>query len=63
MHGFIPFKAERSIVKWDEKKGDKKVERLQKIAKEAAEQSHRTVIPEVHNPLSLKQLIAMSRKI
>ena len=49
----IPFEAERSIVKWDEKKGDKKVERLRKIAKEAAEQCHRTVIPEVRNPFTL----------
>ena len=40
---FIPFIAARSVVKWDEKKVSKKLERLQKIAKEAAEQSHRTV--------------------
>ncbi len=36
------------IVKWDAKKADKKVERLRKIVKEAAEQSHRSEIPEVH---------------
>ena len=30
-------------MKWDDKKGDKKVERLRKIAKEAAEQCHRTL--------------------
>ncbi|KAA0965439.1 16S rRNA (uracil(1498)-N(3))-methyltransferase [Sporosarcina sp. ANT_H38] len=60
MVGVFPFQAERSIVKWDDKKGDKKVERLRKIAKEAAEQCHRTVIPEVRNPFSVKQLIAES---
>ncbi|WP_421102806.1 16S rRNA (uracil(1498)-N(3))-methyltransferase [Sporosarcina psychrophila] len=60
MAGIFPFQAERSIVKWDDKKGDKKVERLRKIAKEAAEQCHRTVIPEVRNPFSVKQLIAES---
>ena len=54
----IPFKAARSIVKWDEKKGDKKIERLQKIAKQAAEQCHRTIIPKVGNPLTIQQLIA-----
>ena len=32
------------------KKAVKKVERLRKIAKEAAEQCHRTVIPEVETP-------------
>ena len=60
MAGLLPFEAERSIVKWDAKKGDKKVERLSKIAKEAAEQCHRTVIPNVATPASFKQLIAQS---
>src|SRR5699024_9131111 len=36
MTAILPFEAERSIVKWDEKKGGKKVDRLRKIAKEAA---------------------------
>ena len=44
---FIPFIAARSVVKWDEKKVGKKLDRWQKIAKEAAEQSHRTVIPDI----------------
>ncbi|QCR32935.1 16S rRNA (uracil(1498)-N(3))-methyltransferase [Lysinibacillus sp. SGAir0095] len=57
MHALIPFSAERSIVKWDEKKGEKKTERLQKIAQEAAEQSHRTQIPAIMNPVSFKQLL------
>ncbi|MBB4825769.1 16S rRNA (uracil1498-N3)-methyltransferase [Sporosarcina luteola] len=58
MKTLLPFEAERSIVKWDAKKGGKKVERLQKIAKEAAEQCHRTVIPEVKDPVSFKNLLA-----
>lgn len=53
-----PFEAARSIVKWDHKKGEKKQQRLQKIAKEAAEQSHRTVIPTVETPVTFKQLLA-----
>ncbi|MHC0035860.1 16S rRNA (uracil(1498)-N(3))-methyltransferase [Pseudoneobacillus sp. C159] len=56
-HQFVPFTAARSVVKWDEKKADKKIERWQKIAKEAAEQSHRNQIPIVQTPISLKQLI------
>ncbi len=59
---FIPFTAARSVVKWDEKKADKKVSRWQKIAKEAAEQSHRSVIPEVINPISLGTLIEMGEQ-
>lgn len=56
-HKFIPYKAERSVVKWDDKKVIKKIERLQKIAQEAAEQSHRTVIPEVQYAASFKELM------
>lgn len=57
---FIPFIAARSVVKWDEKKGAKKLIRWNKIAKEAAEQSHRTMIPEVSTPISMKELIKRS---
>ncbi|WP_019242648.1 MULTISPECIES: 16S rRNA (uracil(1498)-N(3))-methyltransferase [Bacillus] len=57
---FIPLVADRSIVKWDVKKTSKKVERLQKIAKEAAEQSHRTFVPTVQSPLNVKQLIDLA---
>ena len=38
-------------MKWDDKKGEKKVERLRKIAKEAAEQCHRSAVPEVETPI------------
>lgn len=57
MYELIPFAAERSVVKWDDKKGKKNTERLQKIAKEAAEQSHRTHIPLIQMPLTFKQLV------
>ncbi|MGE7023479.1 16S rRNA (uracil(1498)-N(3))-methyltransferase [Solibacillus cecembensis] len=57
MHALLPFAAERSIVKWDEKKGKKNQERLQKIAQEAAEQSHRTHVPVIEYPISFKQLL------
>ena len=59
MFALLPFEAERSIVKWDAKKGAKKQERLQKIAKEAAEQSHRTHIPAIYEPVSFKQLVQL----
>ncbi|MGG0716434.1 16S rRNA (uracil(1498)-N(3))-methyltransferase [Robertmurraya massiliosenegalensis] len=58
---FIPFTASRSIVKWDEKKASKKVERWNKIAKEAAEQSHRHELPEVHHPVTIKKLVELSK--
>ncbi|MFB9761783.1 16S rRNA (uracil(1498)-N(3))-methyltransferase [Ectobacillus funiculus] len=57
---FLPFQASRSIVKWDSKKSEKKVERWAKIAKEAAEQAHRSIVPSVTAPLSFKELLAAS---
>ncbi|MDR1567583.1 MAG: 16S rRNA (uracil(1498)-N(3))-methyltransferase [Streptococcaceae bacterium] len=39
--------TQRSVVKWDAKKRQKKQLRLQKIAHEASEQSHRLKIPKV----------------
>ena len=57
---FLPFQASRSIVKWDGKKSEKKVERWAKIAKEAAEQAHRSIVPSVAAPISFKELLAAS---
>jgi 16S rRNA (uracil1498-N3)-methyltransferase len=59
---FIPFNADRSIVKWDEKKAKKKLERWEKIVKEAAEQSHRNVVPSVSSPVSFKELLNLSNQ-
>lgn len=44
---FLPFISEHTVIKLDEKKVDKKLERFQKIIKEAAEQSYRQIIPEI----------------
>ena len=43
----ILFNAKRSIIKFDEKKETKKLERWVRICKEAAEQSKRCTIPEI----------------
>ncbi|WP_117169180.1 16S rRNA (uracil(1498)-N(3))-methyltransferase [Paraliobacillus sediminis] len=57
---FIPLQAERSIVKWDNKKANKKNERFKKIIKEASEQSHRTLLPKMEKVASLQDVILMS---
>lgn len=57
----IPFKAERSIVKWNDKKSAKNIERLQKISKQAAEQCHRTVIPKIEKPITLAELLVIAK--
>lgn len=51
----LPWKAERSVVKLNEKE-EKKTERWQKIVKEAAEQSKNFFIPNVSKPIDLKEL-------
>ena len=57
---FVPFVAARSVVKWDEKKSSKKVDRWQKISKEAAEQSHRSTIPNVASPIPFSELVKVA---
>ncbi|MEI4769497.1 16S rRNA (uracil(1498)-N(3))-methyltransferase [Psychrobacillus sp. FJAT-51614] len=62
MHTLYPFEAKRSIVKWNKEKNEKKLVRLQKIAKEAAEQSHRSKIPTIHSPINLNELLEISKR-
>ncbi|CAG7639485.1 Ribosomal RNA small subunit methyltransferase E [Paenibacillus solanacearum] len=54
---FLPFVSERTVVQLDGKKEGKRVERWQKIAKEAAEQAHRNKVPAVDSPLAWKALL------
>lgn len=56
---FIGFPAKASVVKWDAKKLAKKQQRLEKIAQEAAEQSHRQVTPQVHLLATINELYQM----
>lgn len=53
---FIGFPSQTSVVKWDQKKLQKKQQRFEKIAKEAAEQSHRTLQPTVQLLLATTEL-------
>lgn len=53
----VPVMTSRSISRTDSDKGDKKRDRWQKIAAEAAGQSGRGRIPEVSSPLSWKQMM------
>lgn len=54
----IFFTSQFSIMKWDNKIATKKIARLQEIVKNAAQQSHRKLVPEVKYYNSLKELIA-----
>ncbi|EOT40587.1 16S rRNA (uracil(1498)-N(3))-methyltransferase [Enterococcus columbae] len=59
-HQFIGFPASSSVVKWDAKKLAKKAQRLTKIAQEAAEQSHRQVVPTIQ---LLDQKVSLERQL
>lgn len=56
---FIPFVSQRTVVQYDGKKEAKRLERWQKIAKEAAEQAHRNRVPIVESPFAWKQLLQL----
>jgi len=56
---FLPFTSERTIVQLNDKKEQKRGERWRKIAKEAAEQSHRSIIPELLPAVSFKELLRL----
>ena len=54
----VPVMMKRSVVRLDEAKASKKLDRWNSIAKSAAEQSKRTVIPDVRKPVSFKEAIS-----
>ncbi|MEJ7540630.1 16S rRNA (uracil(1498)-N(3))-methyltransferase [Staphylococcus intermedius] len=56
---FITTQMDRSVVKLNQQKASKKVERWQKIVKEAAEQSYRQVIPQVKFVSNLQEIYDM----
>ena len=52
----VPVLMERTVVKLDEKTANKKIERWQKIAEVAANQSMRDIIPEIENIIKLQDI-------
>lgn len=53
----VPVRTRRSVVRLDEKKAVKKVQRWQTIAEAAAKQSGRGMIPQVHEVLSFQDAL------
>lgn len=51
----VPVKMERSVVKSDAKDGEKRRERLDRIAREAAKQCRRACAPQIEAPMTWKQ--------
>lgn len=59
----IPVATKRCVVKLDDKKAKKKIERWQQIAESAAKQAGRGVIPEVKDVLSFKEALKYSKNL
>lgn len=59
---YLPVEMERCNAKFHDDKLEKKMVRLNKIAKEACEQSHRTNLLKVENPISFKEFLKQSSK-
>jgi 16S rRNA (uracil1498-N3)-methyltransferase len=52
----VPLAAEHSVVRWDEDRAVRAIERLRRVAREAAAQSRRTWLPEVAGVSTVAEL-------
>lgn len=59
----IPVATKRAVVKLDEKKAGKKIERWQAISESAAKQSRRGVIPKVQKVMTFKEALAYAQEL
>lgn len=59
----VPVRTRRSVVKLDEKKAEKKVQRWQAIAEAAAKQSGRGIVPEVHKVMSFSEALRYGEEL
>ena len=59
---YLPVNMERCNVKFNDEKLDRKMERMNKIAKEASEQSHRTSLLEVLKPVTFKEMMNLKEQ-
>lgn len=59
----VPVATKRCVVKLDDKKAKKKVERWQQIAESAAKQAGRGYIPEVSGVMSFKEALAFAKNL
>jgi len=55
----VPIRARRSVVRWEGERGDRAVERLRRVAREAAAQCRRVWLPEVGEVTTLPGLASL----
>lgn len=63
VYEIIPVSMKRSIVKLDDKKAQSRVARWQEIAKAAAKQSKRAIVPNVHEIIGFKEAIDYAEEL
>jgi len=63
VYSVIPVATKRCVVKLDDKKAKKKIERWQQIAESAAKQAGRGVIPEVQDVMSFKEALKYAKEL
>ena len=63
VYEIIPVATKRAVVKLDEKKAAKKVERWNSIAESGAKQSGRNVVPAVMDVMSYNEALAYAKKL
>ncbi len=56
VHKIVLFKSKRCVVNFDNKDIDKKLSRYKKIAKEASEQCHRLIVPEILGVVDINKI-------
>jgi len=62
VYRIVPVETSRCVVKLDDKNKIKKLERWQKIAQSASEQSQRSIIPQVGPVMSLREALEDAKK-
>lgn len=63
VYEIVPVATKRAVVKLDDKKASKKVERWNSIAEGGAKQSGRSFVPEVTSVMSYKEALAYAGKL
>ena len=63
VYEIIPLSMKNCVVKLDEKKAENKTRRWQEIARSAAKQSKRSLIPAVRKPVTYRQGIEMAAEL
>lgn len=63
VYALIPVAMKNCVVQLDERKAKERTKRWQAIAESAAKQSGRSLIPEVHTPVSWREALALAEEL